>query len=137
MCAVYDVVDINGYDLDVTSGGEPLECLGEHSSHIWFQILAVSWAHAQFDLGRFGDALLSPFVFPALIDAVSTHHPQVQLELREDLSHVVQHELLIGKLDLAFVNRRHLEPGITGQLVQPAEPYVMVPLGTSWKRSLR
>lgn len=75
------------------------------------------------------DSLLSPFVIPPLVDAVAGHHPRLQLVLREGLPHALQAELLTGKLDLLFINRRHMEPGIVGQLVQPAEPYVIFPPG--------
>jgi len=46
---------------------------------------------------------IAPFILPAFVPYITQQHPQLQLYLREDKTHIVHEELLAGKLDVVLL----------------------------------
>ena len=46
---------------------------------------------------------IAPFVLPTFVPHITEQHPQLQLYLREDKTHIVHEELLSGKLDVVLL----------------------------------
>ncbi len=46
---------------------------------------------------------IAPFILPSFVPHITQQHPQLQLYLREDKTHIVHEELLSGKLDVVLL----------------------------------
>lgn len=70
---------------------------------------------------------LSPWLFPRIAAFFATHHPGVNLQLLEGVSHDLQQMLKSGELDAALIYKNHLQNGISGEEILPVRLQVALP----------
>ncbi|MEX2015142.1 MAG: LysR substrate-binding domain-containing protein, partial [Candidatus Hydrogenedentales bacterium] len=70
---------------------------------------------------------LAPFVFPPLIAALRSQHPNLRIEILEGSADEIQVELIRGRCELAFLYNFDVQAGVDHEVLYRVRPHLLMP----------